>query len=147
MDGFTRAVRMLDGFNGDAVVGERVKFRVEARMAELLSTRRLLADSPKSKEAYYFGRGGVLNHLDQWIKTFADVPGPVHTKLMNQFRSQIGDSVSHMTREHAAEVLKLLASDDSKKPMTKLMSKSSIGTLLKKALLEQHETKGTMRAK
>ena len=70
MDGFTRAVRMLDGFNGDAVVGERVKFRVEARMAELLSTRRLLADSPKSKEAYYFGRGGVLNHLDQWIKNF-----------------------------------------------------------------------------
>ena len=75
MDGFTRAVRMLDGFNGDAVVGERVKFRVEARMAELLSTRRLLTDSPKSKEAYYFGRGGVLNHLDQWIKTFADVKG------------------------------------------------------------------------
>ena len=147
MDGFTRAVRMLDGFNGDAVVGERVKFRVEARMAELLSTRRLLTDSPKSKEAYYFGRGGVLNHLDQWVKTFADVPGPVHTELMNQFRSQIGDSVSHMTREHAAEVLKLLASDDSKKPMTKLMSKSSIGTLLKKALLEQHETKGTRRAK
>ena len=147
MDGFTRAVRMLDGFNGDAVVGERVKFRVEARMAELLSTRRLLTDSPKSKEAYYFGRGGVLNHLDQWVKTFADVPGPLHTELMNQFRSQIGDSVSHMTREHAAEVLKLLASDDSKKPMTKLMSKSSIGTLLKKALLEQHETKGTRRAK
>ncbi len=146
MDAFTRAVRMLDGFNGDAVVGERVKFRVEARMAELLSTRTLLTDSPKSKEAYYFGRGGVLDHLDQWIKTFADVPGRVHTELWNQFRSQIGDSVSHMTRESAAEVLKLLASDDSKKPMTKLMSKSSIGPLLKKAF-EQHETKGTRWAK
>ena len=143
MDGFTRAVRMLDGFNGDAVVGERVKSRVEARMAELLRTRRLFTDSPKSKEAYYFGRGGVLDHLTQWHKTFANAPGPTHTGLMDQFRTQLSDSVSHMTREHAAEVLKLLAPlEDSKKPMNwKLMSKSSIGPLLKKALLEQHETK------
>lgn len=143
MDGFTRAVRMLDGFNGDAVVGERVKSRVEARMAELLRTRRLFTDSPKSKEAYYFGRGGVLDHLTQWHKTFANAPGPTHTELMDQFRTQLSDSVIHMTREHAAEVLKLLApSEDSKKPMNwKLMSKSSIGPLLKKALLEQHETK------
>lgn len=152
-DAFTRAVRMLDGFNGDGfnVVAERVRSRVEARMAESLSTRRLFADSPKSKEAYYFGRGGVLDHLDQWFKTFAHVPGPVNAKLMAQFRSQIGDSVNHMTREHAAEVLKLSASEDSKKPMTKLMSKSSIGPLLKKALLEQYETiqvtKGTRWAK
>ena len=108
MDGFTRAVRMLDGFNGDAVVGERVKSRVEARMAELLRTRRLFTDSPKSKEAYYFGRGGVLDHLTQWHKTFANAPGPTHTGLMDQFRTQLSDSVSHMTREHAAEVLKLL---------------------------------------
>ena len=68
MDGFTRAVRMLDGFNGDAVVGERVKSRVEARMAELLRTRRLFTDSPKSKEAYYWPRRGARSPA-QWHET------------------------------------------------------------------------------
>ena len=134
VDAFTHAVRMLDGFNGDTVVGERTRARVESRMAELLERRKLLQpDSHRAKEAYYFARGGVIGCLDHWSKTFANVPGRMDTALLRQFKSQIGDAAVHMTREQATDTLKLAA--ENRGPIGKFVA-PAIGALLTKALMD-----------